>query len=202
MIELLVDNDRHYWATTVVEGPGQGTQIHTQARDHAEGGIEVDVRFYLPQAPQSEEQGAMILGYLQAQYATLYDEDEALMLGRQAAVDERKALRAAESAAVLDLGPETALDRSVVHEGQLGTERVLVRHWQDRWFAHAARCPHALASLGDAEPDEDGVLTCPWHGYRFDLATGAEEYRRCGGLPLYCVTIEDGHLFVRKLKLR
>ena len=82
LIELLVDNARHYWATAVVAGPGQGTHIHTQAREHEDGGITVDVRFYLPQAPASGEQGAMILGYLQAQYATLYDEDEALMLGR------------------------------------------------------------------------------------------------------------------------
>ncbi|WP_435417001.1 hypothetical protein WAB17_08870 [Parerythrobacter aurantius] len=81
LIELLVDNDRHYWATTVVEGPGKGTQIHTQASALDAGGIEVEVRFYLPLAPQSAEQGAMILGYLQTQYATLYDEDEALMLG-------------------------------------------------------------------------------------------------------------------------
>lgn len=202
LIELLVDNDRHYWATTVVEGPGQGTQIHTQASALDAGGIEVDVRFYLPQAPQSDEQGAMILGYLQAQYATLYDEDEALMLGREAALDERKSLRALARAEVLDLGPENALDRNAVHEGMLGREKVLVRYWKDCWIAHAARCPHALAPLGEAEPDEQGGLTCPWHGYRFNLVTGQEEYRRCGPLPLFPVSVDEGHLFVRKLILR
>lgn len=202
LIELLVDNARHYWATTVVAGPGQGTQIHTQARAVDAGGIEVDVRFYLPQPPASGEQGALILGNLQAQYASLYDEDEALMLGRQAALDERKLLRQAASANQLDLGLEAALDRRTVYESQLGTERVLVRHWQGRWVAHAARCPHALAPLGEAQPDADGHLTCPWHGYRFSLATGCEEYRRCGGLPLFSVTVEDGHLFVRQPKLR
>ncbi|UIP07795.1 Rieske (2Fe-2S) protein [Erythrobacter sp. SDW2] len=197
LIELLVDNDRHYWATTVVDGPGQGTQIHTQASALDAGGIEVDVRFYLPQAPQSVEQQAMILGYLQAQYAALYDEDEALMLGRQAALDERKALRSVTPAEVLDLGPEAALDRDAVQKGMLGREKVLVRFWQSRWIAHSARCPHALAPLDEAQPDAEGGLTCPWHGYRFDLRTGAEDYKRCGSLPLFETVIEGARLIVR-----
>ena len=197
LIELLVDNARHYWATTVVAGPGQGTQIHTQASALDACRIEVDVRFYLPQAPQSEEQGAMILAYLQAQYATLYDEDEALMLGRQAALDERKALRMAEPTAVLDLGPEAALDRKSVHEGMLGREKVLVRYWQGRWTAHAARCPHALGPLDAAEPDAAGRITCPWHGYRFDLVSGAEEQGRCGALPVFETLVENARLILR-----
>lgn len=197
LIELLVDNENHYWATTVVEGPGQGTQIHTRASALDAGGIRVDVRFYLPQAPQSAEQGAMILGYLQAQYATLYNEDEALMLGRQAALDERRALRSGKPVEVLDLGPEAALDRGAVHEGLLGREKVLVRYWQDRWIAHAARCPHALAPLAAARLDPDGGLTCPWHGYRFDLLTGTEGERRCGSLLLFETAVEGARLIVR-----
>jgi len=36
---------------------------------------------------------------------------------------------------------------------------------------HATRCPHRGASLADC-PVEDGVVTCPFHGYRFDARTG------------------------------
>lgn len=32
-------------------------------------------------------------------------------------------------------------------------------------------CPHLGLPL-DAVPDEHGIVTCPWHGYRFDAATG------------------------------
>lgn len=32
-------------------------------------------------------------------------------------------------------------------------------------------CPHQGLPL-DCEPDTDGIMTCPWHGYRFDAATG------------------------------
>lgn len=196
LIELLVDEPQHYWATTVVEGPGQGTQIHTQASDNDAGGITVDVRFYLPQPPEHDQQAAMILGYLQAQYATLYDEDEALMLGRQEALDERRSLRSEEAAETVDLGLEADLDRSKQHEVTVAGARVLVRYLSGGWMAHAARCPHALGPLDEAQPDADGTITCPWHGYRFDLGTGAEEHKRCGALALYAVSVEDGRLLV------
>lgn len=32
-------------------------------------------------------------------------------------------------------------------------------------------CPHMGLPL-DCEPDANGVMTCPWHGYRFDAASG------------------------------
>ena len=37
--------------------------------------------------------------------------------------------------------------------------------------AYSAECPHWLGPLGDCSV-EKGVVTCPWHGYRFDAATG------------------------------
>ena len=37
--------------------------------------------------------------------------------------------------------------------------------------AHSTICPHWLGPLDEAAP-ENGVLRCPWHGYRFDLRTG------------------------------
>jgi nitrite reductase/ring-hydroxylating ferredoxin subunit len=38
--------------------------------------------------------------------------------------------------------------------------------------AHSTICPHWLGPLEEAAP-ENGVLRCPWHGYLFDLRTGA-----------------------------
>jgi phenylpropionate dioxygenase-like ring-hydroxylating dioxygenase large terminal subunit len=194
LIELLVDNARHYWATTVVAGAGQGTQIHTQAGNHAQGGITVDVRFYLPQAPQSEDQSAMILGYLQAQYATLYDEDEALMLGRQQALDQRRE-RVGEGPRVHDFGPEADLDRGRSHRFTLSTGTFVARHCDGRWLAHAATCPHMLGPLSDAAIGPDGTIACPWHGYRFALADGSEQLNRCGPLARAPdLVLSDGHL--------
>ena len=45
----------------------------------------------------------------------------------------------------------------------------------DALVAHSTLCPHWLGPLEQA-PAPDGSLQCPWHGYRFDLASG----RGCG----------------------
>lgn len=39
-------------------------------------------------------------------------------------------------------------------------------------FAVSNRCRHLLASLGEGEVADDGCLECPWHGARYDVATG------------------------------
>ncbi|MBM4269305.1 MAG: Rieske (2Fe-2S) protein [Deltaproteobacteria bacterium] len=36
---------------------------------------------------------------------------------------------------------------------------------------HATVCPHLGGPLESA-PVEEGCITCPWHGYRFDVRTG------------------------------
>jgi nitrite reductase/ring-hydroxylating ferredoxin subunit len=42
----------------------------------------------------------------------------------------------------------------------------------DRLCATQARCPHRGGPLDEGEVDGT-VLTCPWHGARFDVCTGA-----------------------------
>jgi nitrite reductase (NADH) small subunit/3-phenylpropionate/trans-cinnamate dioxygenase ferredoxin subunit len=40
------------------------------------------------------------------------------------------------------------------------------------YYALDDTCPHMGASLAEGEV-EQGVVTCPWHGWRFRLADGA-----------------------------
>jgi nitrite reductase (NADH) small subunit len=62
-----------------------------------------------------------------------------------------------------------------------------VMKWRGRCFATTARCPHMAASFaggsvtpklgapsaGLIEVDRDTpMISCPWHGWQFDLATG------------------------------
>lgn len=196
-VELLVDKPNNYWATTVLEGTGEGVQIHTQATQKSADdprAIEVDVRFFLPKAPETDEQAAIILGYLQAQYKTLYDEDAALMSARQDALDARKS-GSQSKPALVDLGPEAELDRASTHPVELASGRFVIRYHQGEWIAHAAMCPHMLGPLGEAEIADDGTITCPWHAYRFALSDGAEQESRCGNLQSPPELREDdGHL--------
>ncbi len=204
LIELLVDPAAGYWATTVVEGLGQGTQIHTQARDVTDGAgaaeeIEVDVRFYLPQAPETDEQSAMILGYLQAQYAGLYDQDEALMVARQDALDKTRDFASDRGLPdTVTLGAASALDKSKTHSVALSSGDVAVRFHEGAWIAHAAVCPHLLGPLADA-PINDGVLTCPWHGYRFPVEGGREvDGKPCTLAASAVVAIVEGELRISR----
>lgn len=49
-----------------------------------------------------------------------------------------------------------------------------------------AQCPHQGMPLDGARLDEHGVLTCPWHGYRFDVHDGS-----CPDSPCYALgTVE------------
>lgn len=199
VVELLVDRPSHYWATTVLEGTGEGVQIHTQATQKSPDEprqIEVDVRFYLPQAPETDAQAAMILGYLQTQYKTLYDEDAALMGARQDALDAKKA-GSNDAPKQIDLGPVAALNPAARYPANMAQGRFVVRHHDGQWIAHSAVCPHMLGPLADAEVGADGTVTCPWHAYQFALDGGAEVQGRCGALlvppPLREI---EGHLFI------
>jgi nitrite reductase/ring-hydroxylating ferredoxin subunit len=171
-IELLVDRPKHYWATTVLTGAGEGTQIHTQATA-TDAGIEVDVRFYLPEAPIDDDTGAMILAYLQTQYKTLYDEDQAMMAGRQEALTRKRDAKPSGAFEPINLGAADDLMNKLPHAVEMPAGRVVVNRYQGEWVVYPAECPHMLGPLEDADIEDDGTIMCPWHGYRFDAKTGA-----------------------------
>jgi len=69
--------------------------------------------------------------------------------------------------AVADLGESQV---GVVENTPHGTLAVGISEGEP--FAVSNRCRHLFASLGEGEVAEDGCLECPWHGARFDVATG------------------------------
>jgi len=75
-------------------------------------------------------------------YTRLWDEDEAMMVRRQLVVD----------------------GRLVEPEREVALGDVACRF--------STVCPHLGGPLADATVDADGVVTCPWHGHRFDVRTG------------------------------
>ncbi len=59
---------------------------------------------------------------------------------------------------------------------RFGAQRVAIFRLPDGWAAIAHACPHAGGPLADGLV-ADTCVTCPLHGWRFDLRTG----RRNGG---------------------
>ena len=196
LLELLVDKANHYWATTVVRGEGEGVEIHTQASANEGSGITVDVRFYAPSKPNWLRR-TLGLRYLQKQYRGLYDEDEELMLGRQHAIDSHKKSRQASDAAELKVGRLDRLSKSSVHRATHNHTEYCVAYLDGQWLAYSAKCPHQFGSLADAEISADGVVTCPWHGYRFDIRSGENLDGKCGPLKPSAQAVErEGSLYL------
>jgi nitrite reductase (NADH) small subunit/3-phenylpropionate/trans-cinnamate dioxygenase ferredoxin subunit len=47
-----------------------------------------------------------------------------------------------------------------------------ITNYQGRYQAIDDICPHMGASLGAGYLDEEGVVTCPWHAWRFRVCDG------------------------------
>lgn len=75
------------------------------------------------------------------------------------------------------LFPDAVTARELLRSGKpltvdAGGRQLCIGIHQDRIFAIADRCPHNGESLGKGRINQFGEVICPWHGYRFSLATG------------------------------
>lgn len=199
LIDLLVDVDKHYWATTVFSGTGTGIQIHTQATkiDNKTGTdeINVDVRFYLPEAPDDQMTIDMLRDYMVGQYRQLYDEDQELMQGRQDALDAKKTKPRDMLINEILVGNISDFDPYTPHIIDTPKGKYTLRYHQDKWQAYAATCPHLLGPLQDSVITDNKIM-CPWHGYHFDIATGENIEGHCKALKTAKTTITDGQLML------
>jgi nitrite reductase/ring-hydroxylating ferredoxin subunit len=75
-----------------------------------------------------------------------------------------------------------------------GTDVALAR-CGDGFFAVQAACLHLHGPLGDGRL-EGCVLTCPWHGWQYDVRTGENEFDGAIALATYEVRVEDGDVRV------
>jgi nitrite reductase/ring-hydroxylating ferredoxin subunit len=130
------------WVTQTGAGHRILSEIRTHASSTGPDSCRVAVRFLVDSPPPGKR--AAIRAAYQRLYADLYDEDERLMIAR---------------AAALRRGPDALKQRRPVTlpDGTAATAPVY--------------CPHQGLTL-DADPDADGLITCPWHGYRVDIRTG------------------------------
>jgi nitrite reductase (NADH) small subunit len=55
---------------------------------------------------------------------------------------------------------------------QVGKRLIAVFNHGGKYQAIDDLCPHMGASLGAGYLDEEGVVSCPWHAWRFNTCTG------------------------------
>jgi nitrite reductase/ring-hydroxylating ferredoxin subunit len=75
----------------------------------------------------------------------------------------------------------------------IGARRIAVVRHQGRWYALKDACPHAGVAFSNGYV-ADGGITCPAHGWRFDLATGAGTTVPGCDTPCYPVREVEGRV--------
>lgn len=63
------------------------------------------------------------------------------------------------------------------------------------YYAINNTCPHAEGPLGEGDL-EDKVVTCPWHGWQFDVSTGAGLTDEETHVSTYPVKVEGDDIYV------
>jgi nitrite reductase/ring-hydroxylating ferredoxin subunit len=78
---------------------------------------------------------------------------------------------------------------------EVGDHVLAVFHHGGQFFVLDGTCPHQGGPLGEGFLDPDGVVTCPWHAWQFDITTGEcpDSPRLCVGR--YEVDVRDGEVF-------
>ena len=69
-------------------------------------------------------------------------------------------------------------------------------HHKSGWYAIQNKCLHAGGPVATGKLNDD-TLTCPWHGYQYDLPTGTLLKDPDARLPMYPVEIVDGQIFIK-----
>ncbi|MEQ9143397.1 MAG: Rieske 2Fe-2S domain-containing protein [Parvibaculaceae bacterium] len=166
-IELVVDRPKNRYVSRTLEGGLPGMEIWTRFTELAPRQTRVQVEFHIPHV--SETDAAKLGRIMTDLYTVLWDEDERMMVERQQALDARAAAGDLDH---IDLGPIATLPERLPQTVEFSGRTVNLVAVDGEIRAYHAECPHMLAPLAEVPPDADGCVTCPWHGYRFDIRTG------------------------------
>jgi nitrite reductase (NADH) small subunit len=91
----------------------------------------------------------------------------------------------------INLGPVERIPLGEGREFEVGGELIAVFRARDgRVFGTQARCPHRAGHLADGVLG-GGLVVCPLHAFRFELATGKPAGNDCQALKTYRVTINE-----------
>jgi nitrite reductase/ring-hydroxylating ferredoxin subunit len=169
VLEMRADRKNLRYRVQTLAGDGAGTEIWTLLTPLGPHRAAVEVRYYLPE--RRPQRLAALGDKYRASCARLWDEDEAMMMRRDEMLARARTERT-HSEMPVPLGPLAELRRRlpllVEYDGEPFR---IVECAAGTLLAHATTCPHWLGPLDQAAP-QNGILRCPWHGYRFDMRAG------------------------------
>jgi nitrite reductase/ring-hydroxylating ferredoxin subunit len=194
LVDVRLDRPALRYLTRTVEGEGAGTEIWTTLEPADGRATRIRVAFAFPDL-DPDRATVIGSGYVDL-YRRLWDEDEAMMVRRQALLDEGvgrlpSALPAGDDVPLGAIGSlRTRLPLTLRVRGR----ELRLIELDGEIHAYPTVCPHLGGPLGDAAV-EDGRVTCPWHGYRYDLRSGdcvSGAALRLGSLPRVRLDEERG----------
>ncbi|HJN67058.1 MAG: Rieske 2Fe-2S domain-containing protein [Pirellulales bacterium] len=95
-----------------------------------------------------------------------------------------------ELAKVADCPPNSSLERVI------GDRVIALFNVDGTFHALDGICPHQCGPLGKGQL-ADCVVTCPWHGWQFDVRTGAYVLSDTVKQPHYDVRVEGETVLIR-----
>ncbi len=144
--------------------------------------------------------GHVVLGALQGQqnqtftYVVIGSAAVVVLLHRMAAQKER---RDGDPLAEVDAGWETVCDVGEIEEGRAriarlsNGQRVAVFRHEGRLSAISNACAHQNGPLGEGRI-VFGCVTCPWHGFQYNVADGRSPEPFTEKIPTYRLRLTDG----------
>ncbi|MBS1946429.1 MAG: Rieske 2Fe-2S domain-containing protein [Bacteroidetes bacterium] len=71
---------------------------------------------------------------------------------------------------------ELILNKHGICVVEIEQKKICVAKSGSQWFAFAYHCPHAGGLMNEGYLDGAGNISCPVHGYKFSLKTGASKF--------------------------
>ena len=90
-----------------------------------------------------------------------------------------------------DCPPGTSLE--IIHAGRV----VALYNVDGQFYALDGVCPHQGGPLGKGSLS-GCIVSCPWHGWQFDIKTGLNQINAHIRQPLFDVRVEQGAVFLRE----
>jgi len=85
-----------------------------------------------------------------------------------------------------------------IHPVRVAGRSIIIGVFDDTVTAFSAFCPHMRGPMARSEV-EGYVVSCPLHGWRFDLKDGGRELHGYRRLDVYPTKLDAGEIFVNLL---
>lgn len=92
-------------------------------------------------------------------------------------------------------GKTAEVAQGTIREFQVNGKAIAVAHVGGTFYAISNTCLHQGGPLG-AGPLEGNIVTCPWHGWEYDVTTGKIKQNATVGVPCYQVEVRGDEIFV------